>query len=161
MRFTCMGILFKIQQEAWRYQNFSPIWKFFFIVPWKLGKVCLWGILYSCQTSFMFESSTEGRCQKKWNSTWCLGNVNISLSLPQGLVCPYFDSPWNLWHWDLSNINNFALCQTDSSFTLLSFFFFSSLMSIIQLKNKIITKNTQDPDLKNFKWDSFSQLSHL
>lgn len=65
-------------------------------------------ILYSCH-SFMFESSTEGRCQKKWNSTECLGNVNISLSLPQGFVCPHFDSPWNLWHWDLSNINNFAL----------------------------------------------------
>ena len=64
-------------------------------------------ILYPCH-SFMFESSTEGRCQKKWNSTECLGNVNISLSLPQGFVCPHFDSPWNLWHWDLSNINNFA-----------------------------------------------------
>lgn len=60
---------------------------------------------------FMFESSTERRCQKKWNSTKCLGNVNTSLSLPQGFVCPYFDSPWNLWHWDLSNINNIAFAK--------------------------------------------------
>lgn len=57
---------------------------------------------------FMYESRREGRCQKKWNSSKCPGNVSISLPLPQGFVCPHFDSPWNLWHWDLSNMNNFA-----------------------------------------------------
>ena len=92
-------------------------------------------ILYSCH-SFMFESSTEGRCQKKWNSTECLGNVNISLSLPQGFVCPHFDSPWNLWHWDLSNINNFASAKR----THHSDFYFQ----------KTKTKKKKKPPLKKF-----------
>lgn len=113
---------------------------------WKIGKLCLWGILYSCQTPFMFESSTEGRCQKEWNSTECPGNVNISLSLPLGLVCPHSDSPWNFWHWDLSSINNYVLCKTDSSCRFCMLYIFKNKLWSwsLSLKYKHNTQRERD-----------------